>query len=139
MKLPRLLSSPWFWRFLVLLWFGVLYWLSSQTHLPSPASFEGVDKFEHAIYFAAGGMCFLLGLRLAGHAKTRTTAILASVLFCAAVGGFDEWHQFYTPGRSGGDVWDWTADLCGGFLGALLALTVERWLTSTETTTSAAR
>lgn len=128
MKLPRLLSSPLLWRFLVLLWFGVLFWLSSQSHLPSPASFEGVDKLEHAIFFSAGGMCFLLGLRLAGFAKAKTTAILAAVLFCGAVGGFDEWHQTYTPGRSGGDVWDWAADMCGGFIGAFLALGFQRWL-----------
>ncbi|WP_395739545.1 VanZ family protein [Prosthecobacter sp.] len=128
MKLPRLFSSPTLWRFLVLLWFGTLYWLSSQSHLPSPATFEGVDKFEHAIFFSAGGMCFLLGLRLAGFARSTRIAILASVLFCAAVGGFDEWHQLHTPGRSGGDVWDWIADLCGGFLGAFLAMAVQKCL-----------
>ncbi|MDI1311604.1 VanZ family protein [Prosthecobacter sp.] len=139
MHLPRFLSSPSLWRFLVLLWFGVLFWLSSQSHLPSPAKFEGVDKIEHVIFFAAGGMCFLLGLRLAGFAQATKTAILLTVLFCGAVGGFDEWHQTFTPGRSGGDVWDFTADLCGGFIGAFLALIAERWLTSEETTTSAAR
>jgi VanZ family protein len=128
MSLPRFISSPTLWRFLVVLWFGVLFWLSSQSHLPSPASFEGVDKLEHAIFFSAGGMCFLLGLRLAGFAKATRTAILASVLFCGAVGGFDEWHQTFTPERSGGDVWDWTADLCGGFLGALLAMGLQKWL-----------
>lgn len=128
MQLPRFLSTPWLWRFLVLLWFGVLFWLSSQSHLPSPAKFEGVDKIEHALYFAAGGMCFLLGLRLAGFARTTKSAILVSVLFCGLIGGFDEWHQTYTPGRSGGDVWDFTADVCGGFLGALLALWAQKWL-----------
>ena len=139
MHLARLFSSPLLWRVLVLLWFGVLFLLSSQSHLPSPASFDGVDKIEHALYFAGGGMCFLLGLRLAGLARARVTAILLTVLFCAAVGGFDEWHQTYTPGRSGGDVWDWTADLCGGFIGAIFALVAARFLTSAETPTSAAR
>lgn len=128
MHLPRFLSSPQFWRVLVLLWFGTLYWLSSQSHLPSPPSFEGIDKLEHAVFFAAGGLCFLLALRLAGFAKTTRAAILVTVLFCAAVGGFDEWHQTFTPGRSGGDVWDWTADLCGGFLGAVLAMGLQPWL-----------
>jgi VanZ family protein len=128
MQLPRFLSSPTLWRFLVLVWFGTLFWLSSQSNLPSPAKFEGVDKFEHTIFFAAGGMCFLLGLRLAGFAKTTQTAILLTMLFCAGVGGFDEWHQTYTPGRSGGDVWDWSADTLGGFIGAVLALIAERWL-----------
>jgi VanZ family protein len=139
MQRPRFLSSPLLWRLSVVLWFGTLYWLSSQSHLPSPATFEGIDKIEHTVFFAGGGLCFLLGLRLAGFAKTKTVAILVTVLFCAAVGGFDEWHQTFTPGRSGGDMWDWTADLCGGFLGAVLALTAEKWLTSAGTTTSAAR
>ena len=139
MQLPRFLFSPTLWRLLVLLWFGVLYWLSSQSHLPSPAKFEGVDKIEHTVFFAAGGVCFLLGLRLAGLVKATWAAILVTMLFCGTVGGFDEWHQTFTPGRSGGDVWDWTADLCGGFLGALLAFAVERWLTSAGTTTSEGR
>lgn len=127
MKLPRLLSSPTFWRFLVLLWFGTLYWLSSQSHLPSPVSFDGVDKLEHATFFAIGGVCFLLSVRFAGLARTRRTAIVVTVLFCALVGGFDEWHQTYTPGRSGGDVWDWSADTLGGFLGAFIAMGLQRW------------
>jgi VanZ family protein len=87
-----------------------------------------VDKLEHAIFFSAGGMCFLLSLRLAGRARGMAIAILASVLFCAAVGGFDEWHQTHTPGRSGGDVWDWVADMCGGFLGAFQAMGAQKWL-----------
>lgn len=139
MQPPRILSAPALWRALILLWAGLLYWLSSQSSLPSPAKFEGIDKFEHTLYFAAGGLCFLLGLRLAGCARGRTTAILMTVLFCSVVGGLDEWHQTFTPGRSGGDVWDWAADTIGGFIGALLALTGEKWLTSAGTTTSAAR
>lgn len=133
---PRFLSSPVLWRFLVLLWFGTLYWLSSQSHLPSPASFDSVDKFEHTTYFAIGGACFLFSLRLAGLATGKKTAIFVTVLFCSLIGGFDEWHQTYTPGRSGGDVWDWVADTLGGFLGAVFVLTVGRWLTSAGTTTS---
>ena len=140
MQLPRFLSSPTLWRVLVLLWFSVLFLLSAQSSLPSPVSFEGVDKLEHMIYFAGGGMCFLLSLRLAGFAKATGTAILTAVAFCAIIGGFDEWHQTYTPGRSGGDIWDWTADTLGGFFGAVFALIAERWLlTSAETTTSAMR
>ncbi len=139
MQIPRFLFSPMLWRVFALLWFVVLFWLSSQSHLPSPTNFESADKFEHATFFAAGGMCFLLGLRLAGFAKATWTAILVTVLFCGAVGGFDEWHQTYTPGRSGGDVWDWTADLCGGVLGALLALAAERWFRCANPALAAAK
>jgi VanZ family protein len=139
MQVSRFLSSPAFWRVLVILWAAVLYWLSSQSSLPKPASFDGVDKLEHTAYFAIGGVCFLLSLRLAGFARTTTVAIILTVLFCAIVGALDEWHQTFTPGRSGGDVWDWTADTLGGFVGAFFALVACKWLTSAETTTSAAR
>ena len=32
----------------------------------------------------------------------------------------DEFHQLFTPGRSGGDVGDWIADTFGAFCGVLL-------------------
>ncbi|MBL9178029.1 MAG: VanZ family protein [Verrucomicrobiaceae bacterium] len=121
----KLLSSPLLWRVLVIIWAAVLWWLSSQSKLPSPAKFEGIDKIEHTLYFAAGGMCFLLGLRTAGFARKTTSAILLTVLFCAITGLLDEWHQTFTPGRSGGDVWDWAADTLGGFVGAWLVLGVQ--------------
>jgi len=126
MKLPRVVSSPMLWSVLVILWAVALWWLSSQSKLPSPAKFEGIDKIEHTLYFAAGGMCFLLGLRMAGFARQTITAILLTMLFCAITGLFDEWHQSFTPGRSGGDVWDWGADTFGGFVGAWLALGFQR-------------
>jgi len=137
--LQRLLSQPSLWRVFVLAWAGVLFWLSEQSHLPSPASFEGVDKIMHAVYFAAGGVCFLLSLRLGGFLRSTTAAILVTTLFCSLVGGLDEWHQTYTPGRTGGDVWDWAADTLGGFLGALIALGLEKIITLAGTTTSAER
>ena len=139
MKFPRFLSKSTFWRVLVIVWAAVLYWLSEQSNLPSPADLEDIDKLEHAAYFAAGGTCFLLGLRLAGFARKTGLAILLTMLFCSVVGGLDEWHQTFTPGRSGGDVEDWIADTLGGLLGALTAMVVARWLTSAETTTSATR
>jgi VanZ family protein len=104
-----------------------------------PGAFEHIDKLEHTLYFTAGGLCFLLGLRLAGFARKTRNAIVVTALFCSLVGGLDEWHQTYTPGRSGGDVWDWVADTLGGFIGAYAALAAESWFTSAGTTTSAAR
>lgn len=127
MQLPRFFLAPALWRTLVIVWAGVLWWLSSQSSLPQPASFEGVDKLEHTAYFAAGGACFLLGLRLAGLVKRTFDAVAVTVLFCAIVGGIDEWHQTHTPGRSGGDVADWLADSVGGIIGAFAALAVQRW------------
>lgn len=140
MTLPRVFFSSWLWRSLVLVWAAILFWLSEQSHLPSPPSFEGVDKVEHTVFFAAGGVCFLLALRLAGLASGTVVAVVSTVLFSAVIGGLDEWHQTFTPGRSGGDVWDWAADTFGGFIGAWLALGAQRFLLiSAETATSESR
>ena len=127
------LSKPLFWRLAVLVWGSVLYWLSAQPSTALPGGFPGIDKVEHTTYFTLGGMSFLLGLRLAGLAQGRTTAIVLTVLFCSLVGVLDEWHQLHVPGRSGGDVWDWLADTLGGFLGAHAAFWVQRRLTSAST------
>lgn len=128
-----LFSRPVLWRIAVIVWAGVLYMLSAQPGTALPGGFPGMDKIEHAGYFTGGGMCFLLGLRLAGLARRKGLAILLTVLFCSLVGILDEWHQTFTPGRSGNDVWDWLADTLGGFLGAHVAFWVEPKLTSAST------
>jgi VanZ family protein len=131
--MPSILSKALYWRLAVLVWGVVLYALSAQPGIALPGGFPGIDKVEHATYFTLGGMCFLLGLRLAGLAQGRMTAIVLTVLFCSFVGVLDEWHQLHVPGRSGGDVWDWLADTLGGFIGAHAAFWVQRWLTSAST------
>ncbi len=130
-KPHRIFLQPVIWRVLVIVWAAVLYWLSSKSgdSLP-PGPFSGFDKIEHAGYFAGGGMCFLLSLRLAGFARGKALAICLTMIFCATVGILDEWHQTFTPGRSGADVWDWLADTVGGFIGAHAAFWAERWLTT---------
>lgn len=132
MKLPRFLSSPMFWRVLTVAWIGVLWWLSSQSFLPKAGDFESADKWEHTIFFGIGGTCFLLSLRLAGRARSFGAALGLTLAFCALNGVVDEWHQLYTPGRSGADVWDWAADVTGGLVGTLAALLVQRWLGGAE-------
>ncbi|MBK8090601.1 MAG: VanZ family protein [Verrucomicrobiaceae bacterium] len=125
--MPRFLQQPLFWRSAVLVWIGVLYWLSAQSTLPSPPGVQGIDKIEHAGYFTLGGFCFLMGLRLAGKAQRKWLALLLTVLFCSFVGIWDEWHQLHVPGRSGGDVGDWFADTLGGLFGTLAVLAVEKY------------
>jgi VanZ family protein len=47
--------------------------------------------------------------------------------FMAVVGAADEIHQMWTPGRSGADVGDWTADVVGSAIGiACLSLLYAR-------------
>lgn len=119
MVLPRLFFRPHFWFGAVGLWFAILFVLSSiSLSLPSVPKITYIDKFEHALYFAAGSTCFHLGLRLLKPQRRFLFALCLTVLFCALVGAFDEFHQTFTPNRSGNDPGDWLADIIGGFLGS---------------------
>jgi len=43
-------------------------------------------------------------------------------LVCSVIGRLDEYHQTFTPGRSGNDTGDWLADTLGGAAGAVFVL-----------------
>ena len=59
--------------------------------------------------------------------------LLLAILLVAAFGAFDEAFQTFTPGRTGGDLYDWIADFLGAIAGALLTLVtharLERFVT----------
>jgi VanZ family protein len=117
-----LLRKPAPWWLAVLVWAGVLWLLSANKPLPSGPSFPFKDKVLHCTYFAGGAFCFLTALL--GNQRPPPTAarlIFFGLLFTGVMGALDEFHQTYTPGRSGNDPWDWLADLCGGLLAAWLS------------------
>ena len=123
------------WAIAWLGWFMVLVILSSLSHPGPKIDVVGIDKVEHAIYFAVGGTCLALALALRGkpaHQALLTAPwrklALVTLLTGAAVGWFDEWHQSFTPGRKGLDVYDWMADVLGSLAAVPLARLVLRWL-----------
>ncbi len=122
--LPPLAYRPAFWWGCYALWFAVLFGLSSISKVPSGTpQFMLSDKFAHAAYFTAGSAALALAVALRPGSRFSSNPLLvisACLLAAALVGAFDEWHQSFTPGRSGNDLGDWVADLVGGLLGALL-------------------
>jgi VanZ family protein len=78
------------------------------------------DKAAHFSAFAAGAAILAVAL----HLTTRWNwmkVVLVSILLISLFGITDEWHQLYTPHRSGGDLYDWLADTLGAILGAMAA------------------
>jgi len=105
-------------RLVWLFWLGALFWLSHQPRLPVPKiPIPILDKWMHLTYFLVGGVLYVLSWR-----GTRSRVLLAGVIFFAALGAVDEWHQSFVPGRSGLDAGDWIADCIGATLGIRLAL-----------------
>lgn len=124
----RFIAHRWLWWLGIIVWGVVLFTLSSQSTLPPGPKIPYQDKVLHFIYFAGGGFCFTLMLfshRLPVPSWWKWW--LAGSFFGAVIGAVDEYHQTFTPGRSGNDVWDWLADLSGAGTGALLAWVMLAW------------
>lgn len=130
----RLAKYPWLWWGWLLAWAIILFILSSESDLPSTGpEFENKDKLLHCLYFSGGAFCFLLGLwGRSGGLHTLRFAV-GGLLFTAVIGALDEYHQTFTPGRSGNDVFDWMADMSGGLLGAMIAILFLRWVRQVRT------
>lgn len=107
-----------------LVWAGGILWLSSQTpeNLPS-AAFLTWDKLNHFIAFAVGGWLTASALRLSRPQASVAGRIVLAIALVAAFGALDEALQTFTPGRTGGDLYDWIADFLGAIAGALSTLT----------------
>ena len=117
----HLAKYPWLWWALLLVWASVLFVLSANSALPSGPDFPSKDKVLHCIYFSGGAFCFLLGLWGKARSLIALRFALGGMAFTAIIGALDEFHQTFTPGRSGNDPFDWLADLSGGLLGAMIA------------------
>jgi VanZ family protein len=118
--MPRLPRHPGFWLAAFLLWFGVLWGLSSF-RIPSEGDplIPHFDKIAHFGYFFGGSGLLSAWLFRRDPAQPNWWKIIGtSVLVIALVGALDEFHQSFTPGRSGNDPGDWAADLLGGMAGA---------------------
>jgi VanZ family protein len=128
--LRTLLRDPRTWLAAFAVWFGTLWWLSSQVrHFPPGLDFRFSDKAIHFGYFLAGGFsaaAFFYRRKPDGTNWDRT--FLLAILAAGFTGALDEWHQSWVPGRSGNDLPDFHADLLGSMAGALLLRACRRWI-----------
>ena len=113
-----------FW-FPLVLYSGIIFYISSRPNLKPPLEGFSIDKIFHLGEYIPFG--FLLARAFWGlkqqisDKKLTLIAILGSCLY----GMSDEYHQSFVPGRfaSGLDV---LADTLGGFIGALLFVKLKR-------------
>lgn len=105
-------------------WACAILWLSSlrPDELPE-AAFAFWDKVNHFAAFSLGGWLAAAALRYSQPRSGRSRIVLLAVAIIAVFGLFDEMLQTFTPGRTGGDVADWIADVLGAGAGALLSMT----------------
>lgn len=102
------------------MWACAILWLSSlrPDELPKEA-FVFWDKFNHVAAFALGGWLAAAALRTSNPSLNPGRIVMLAVALIAVFGLIDETVQTFTPGRTGANVYDWTADVLGALIGAL--------------------
>jgi VanZ family protein len=112
-----------------LLWFALVCWacgilvLSSLTPQELPeVAFVFWDKANHFLAYVLGGWVAASALRVSRPGIRIAIGVILAVIVVAVFGALDELLQTFTPGRSGGDIFDWTADLLGAVAGAVVSL-----------------
>lgn len=122
MRLPALTRRSPFWFGAFVVWFAVL-WLLSSGPLPGPRSqsLPFLDKLMHFGYFFGGAGLLSAALYLRARAAVRWDVLhLVVIVVLTAVGALDEWHQSWSPFRSGNDAGDLAADVFGAVAGTLV-------------------
>lgn len=104
----------------VALQMGAIFYLSHQSKLPGPPGFiPHPDKIAHFVMFGLLAFLFLRALLNGRYRDMTWKATLATLLFIAAYGVLDEFHQSFIPTRQP-DIYDWLADMSGGAAATVL-------------------
>lgn len=119
MKVARFPTQPSVWLAGVAVWMGALWVLSANsTTIEGVPPIPFLDKICHFGYFFGGAgllSAFFYCRRPTVPNWWRLGVVVVTLL--AVIGGLDEFHQTFTPGRRGNDPWDWLADVLGSVAG----------------------
>ena len=101
-------------------------WFLSASH-PMPKNgpeIPHLDKVAHFGYFLMGGALLATSTLVMFPTLRcrRWSLFIVLVLIVSTIGRLDEYHQGFTPGRSGNDDGDWVADTLGGAAGVFLVI-----------------
>jgi VanZ family protein len=113
-------SRPALW-IVFALWAALLFFASTRPGQPGPeAPIFGFDKFLHFTFFFCGALSLGAAIRSSFAIRWSTLFLVVLVVLCS-LGLADEINQLFVTNRSGGDPFDWMADLTGSAVG-LVAL-----------------
>jgi len=107
------------------LYYGLIFFLSAQPNVELPVSFPLIDKILHLFLYAGFGVCVTYSLIRLSRIKA-WRQLLVLVLLGIVLGGLDEVHQMFVPGRSA-DVADAIADILGILAGWGMVRAWIRW------------
>jgi VanZ family protein len=107
-------------------WLAFIVWAIALTALSSipasrigPMPFWEADKVVHSLLFGLGAVPVAFIARRYFKGIAPVFGITLAIMMTVAL--LDEFHQQFTPGRSGMDAGDLTADAVGSMCGILIA------------------
>ncbi|HVO76620.1 MAG TPA: VanZ family protein [Candidatus Bathyarchaeia archaeon] len=105
-----------------IIWVSLVFAVSSIPRLSDqPFSLpRSADKVAHFAEYAILAFLFYRG-EGGGKWRMGVPAWLLVIAVALAIGGVDEYHQRYIPGRDS-DIHDWTADAAGVITGTLIGV-----------------
>jgi VanZ family protein len=114
-------------------WAAGIFWLSARTgpEIAEMNIFDVWDKAAHFSAFLAGAVALAVALRWST-AWTWTRIAIFTGIAISLYGASDEYHQLFTPRRSGADIGDWLADTLGAAAGALVTTLIHARLQRTH-------
>ncbi|MCL6583177.1 MAG: VanZ family protein [bacterium] len=116
----------WVYWFPVVAYIGLIFFLSSQSHLPiSPPNIPYGDKLCHGIEFAILGYLLMRAFRQ-GSRISQNTSLALAILIALLFGLSDEIHQSFVPFRQS-DIFDLLADGLGAAVGAWGGVWIKNW------------
>ncbi len=106
----------------IVVYCGMIFYLSSMPSPPLPIRFPYLDKIVHFLLFGGLGAVVAMGLRKASHEYSVAMRIIVPIALCFLYGLSDEMHQLFVPERMF-DLADVAADVLGAAAAAgLLSL-----------------
>ncbi len=103
---------------LAVAWMAFIFYLSSQSSLPTPELFSQQDKILHAVFYGILATLLLASFKpgITGYKKIHS---LLAALGASLYGISDEIHQSFVAGRDA-DFLDWLADTTGAVVAIVL-------------------
>ena len=99
----------------VVVWMGLIFYLSAQPDLPTPPAGWAVRVISSAAHvFLFGVLAVLWARALGGRRYVWAVAFTLTLLYAFS----DEFHQAFVPGRNP-DLWDVACDALGAVVGLL--------------------
>lgn len=108
----------------VLLYVGLIFFVSSLPQIKPPIRLDEADKLAHVVEYGVLGYLLARALRGATRIRAPLAASLIALGIGLAIGAADEMFQSLVPGRDS-TIHDWVADATGLLL-AQVALLLTR-------------